>query len=227
MENLNTGITFDPGFTPEFVLAMNQATANSYFDLYNMVTNTNNYLGDGNTSALLGFVGNAGVGDNTKGFEFAFPLSALGNPSGSMKVFAMLVNDPVFGVTTTIGNQFLTHAGPSELNYGTGAIDFSSAIPNPINFQLSADCYSQTCVTTIAPVVPNFAAIPSICSGSIPPALPLTSLNGITGTWSPPAINNITSDTYTFTPALGQCANPVTINITVEPLPIISPLYHD
>jgi hypothetical protein len=33
--------------------------------------------------------------------------------------------------------------------------------------------------------------------------------------------------TYTFTRALGQCANPVTINITVEPLPIISPLYHD
>ena len=45
------------------------------------------------------------------------------------------------------------------------------------------------------PTVPTFNAIPNICQGSTnPPALPTTSNNGITGTWSPAVINtNATS----------------------------------
>ncbi|GAO45744.1 hypothetical protein FPE01S_19_00005, partial [Flavihumibacter petaseus NBRC 106054] len=43
------------------------------------------------------------------------------------------------------------------------------------------------------------------------------SLNGITGTWSPAVVNITTSGTYTFTPDAGQCAAPVSIDITVTP----------
>jgi hypothetical protein len=48
--------------------------------------------------------------------------------------------------------------------------------------------------------------------------LPLTSLNGITGTWSP-ALDNTTTTLYTFTPTAGQCATTATLTITVNPAP--------
>ncbi|GAO45737.1 beta strand repeat-containing protein, partial [Flavihumibacter petaseus] len=66
-------------------------------------------------------------------------------------------------------------------------------------------------------VTPTFAAIPTFCEGSAAPVLPAASLNGITGTWSPALVNNTTSGTYTFTPDAGQCAAPVSIDITVSP----------
>ncbi|MCL2511315.1 MAG: hypothetical protein FWF09_04630, partial [Bacteroidales bacterium] len=55
------------------------------------------------------------------------------------------------------------------------------------------------------------------CAGSTIPALPTTSNNGVTGTWTPP-INNTTTTTYTFTPTAGQCATTTQITITVKPL---------
>lgn len=227
LENLNSSITFDAGFTADYILAMNQATADSYFDLYNMTANTNNYLGSGNTSPLLGFVGNSGTGDYSKGFEFGIPMTALGNPSVSVKVFAMLVNDPGFGITpTTISNQFLTPCGAAEINYGNGLINFAAAAPNPIQFPLSADCFSQTCITVANSVTPTFSFPTSICNGTLAPTLPLISDNGVAGTWSPSTINNSASASYTFTPS-GGCAIPITVNITIAPNPIISPLFHD
>jgi hypothetical protein len=46
-------------------------------------------------------------------------------------------------------------------------------------------------------------------------ALPTTSTNSITGTWSP-AIDNTATTTYTFTPDAGQCANTATMTIAVN-----------
>jgi large repetitive protein len=65
--------------------------------------------------------------------------------------------------------------------------------------------------------LPVFAPIPAFCSGTTAPTLPTTSQNGITGTWSPATVSNTASGTYTFTPAAGQCALQVSINITVTP----------
>ena len=52
---------------------------------------------------------------------------------------------------------------------------------------------------------------------STAPALPATSNNGITGTWSPATINTAAAGTttYTFTPAAGQCAATVTMDIVI------------
>lgn len=63
--------------------------------------------------------------------------------------------------------------------------------------------------------VPTFPAIPPFCAGTNAPVLPTTSTNGITGTWSPATVSNTATGTYTFTPAGGQCANPITRTITV------------
>jgi gliding motility-associated-like protein len=68
-------------------------------------------------------------------------------------------------------------------------------------------------------VAPIFSQVPPVCFGDVIPPLPTTSLNGITGTWSP-AINNTDTTTYTFTPGIDQCGYAGIITITVNPLPI-------
>lgn len=117
---------------------------------------------------------------------------------------------------------------------GTGAITYSI---NGITFQasnvftgLAAGNYTvtvrdirgctstaATTITTIGSVVtPSFAAVAPICAGDVLAALPTLSQNGISGTWAP-ALNNTLTTTYTFTPGVGQCANPVTLTIVVNP----------
>jgi len=73
-------------------------------------------------------------------------------------------------------------------------------------------------ITIDSEILPTFAQIGPLCQNSIPPALPGTSSNGITGTWSPAAINtaNTGTITYTFTPDAGQCALPTTMDINIE-----------
>ena len=66
-------------------------------------------------------------------------------------------------------------------------------------------------------ITPTFTQVGPLCQNSTAPSLPLTSNNNITGTWSPATINTavVGTTTYTFTPAAGQCAVPVTMDITI------------
>ena len=88
-------------------------------------------------------------------------------------------------------------------------------------------CATTTTLTiTVNPnITPTFTAVAAICSGAPLSALPTTSTNGITGTWSP-ALNNTATTLYTFTPTAGLCATTTTLTITVNPLPITSIIYH-
>ena len=74
-------------------------------------------------------------------------------------------------------------------------------------------------VEIIAPTLPAFTQIAPICLNAASPTLPVTSDNGITGTWSPSVINTSASgtSTYTFTPDLGLCATITTMDITIDP----------
>ncbi len=78
-------------------------------------------------------------------------------------------------------------------------------------------CVSSTTLTITVnqPTTPTFTAVNPICSGATLNALPTTSNNSITGTWSP-ALNNTATTTYTFTPTAGQCASTTTLTITVN-----------
>ncbi|PLX05871.1 MAG: hypothetical protein C0596_15325 [Marinilabiliales bacterium] len=79
-------------------------------------------------------------------------------------------------------------------------------------------CASSTTLTiTVNPpgVVPTFDPVGPYCNGDAIPALPTTSTNGITGTWSP-AIDNTATTLYTFTPDIGQCATTNTLTITIN-----------
>ncbi len=80
-------------------------------------------------------------------------------------------------------------------------------------------------ITTSSNITPAIASIGPFCQFSIAPPLPTTTLNGITGTWSPSKVNTnvATNNTYTFTPDTGQCAIPVQIDIEV--LPVVNSLF--
>ncbi|WP_445719283.1 choice-of-anchor L domain-containing protein [Flavobacterium sp.] len=82
----------------------------------------------------------------------------------------------------------------------------------------AGQCATTTTLTiTVNPnVTPTFAAVAPICSGATLSALPTTSTNGINGSWSP-ALDNMVTTTYTFTPLAGQCATNTTLTITVNP----------
>ena len=73
-------------------------------------------------------------------------------------------------------------------------------------------------ITVNPNITPIFAQVAPICSGATLAALPTTSTNSITGTWSP-ALDNTATTTYTFTPTAGLCATTATMTITVIPLP--------
>ena len=75
-----------------------------------------------------------------------------------------------------------------------------------------------TKVITINPyITPTFSAIAPLCSGSTIAPLPTSSTNGIAGSWAP-ALNNLATTTYTFTPTpvTGQCLNTNTLTITIN-----------
>ena len=78
----------------------------------------------------------------------------------------------------------------------------------------TGQCATTTTMTvTVSQQTPTFTQIPAVCSGSSL-SLPATSSNGISGTWSP-AVNNMATTTYTFTPNAGECATTTTMTVTV------------
>ncbi|MFC6095145.1 T9SS type B sorting domain-containing protein [Flavobacterium qiangtangense] len=125
---------------------------------------------------------------------------------------------------------------PINICTGSSVPTLSATSPNGITGTWSPSAISNTasgiytftpnsgqCATSVSlsvtvgnSTIPNFEVTPlNICSGSSVPTLNTTSPNGITGIWSPSAISNTNSGTYTFTPNAGQCATSVSLNVTV------------
>lgn len=93
-----------------------------------------------------------------------------------------------------------------------------------------SQCGVETTVEiTVTPgVVPEFEQIEPLCQGSPGPALPGTSLNGVTGSWMPPIVNTSLAgiSTHIFTPEAGQCSSSFTmeIEITARVVPLFDPI---
>ena len=64
-------------------------------------------------------------------------------------------------------------------------------------------------------ITPFFAGVDPICSGTPLTPLPTTSSEGVQGVWTP-ALNNLATTTYTFTPNAGQCSPTTTMTIVVN-----------
>ena len=77
-------------------------------------------------------------------------------------------------------------------------------------------------------IIPEFDPLGPFCVGAVPPPLPTVSVNGITGTWNPSAIETSVAGvfSYTFTPDGNTCAVPFTmeIEITEYIVPVFDPI---
>lgn len=110
---------------------------------------------------------------------------------------------------------------PTTSNNGvTGT--WSPAINNTVTTTYTFTPSNGACAATanLSVVVnqkttPTFTNPGPVCQGATI-TLPTVSNDGTSGSWSP-AVNNMATTTYTFTPNAGQCANPQTMTITVNP----------
>ncbi len=127
--------------------------------------------------------------------------------AGSSPTYQWLLN------SQKVGTNSPTYSGSSFANNDAISCIVSANGPCAGGFDVS----NIIVLHVSAPVTPTFNAIGPLCQNSTPPTLPLTSKEGITGTWSPAIINTtaLGTVTYTFTPAAGSCANPATLNITI------------
>ncbi len=107
--------------------------------------------------------------------------------------------------------------------------------PNPnevyiIKCSIVSECYRTTYNLLFTPTNLNFAtptfnlSTSTYCENQTPNALPLTSIEGISGSWLPNTISTSYEGTYPyiFTPDQDQCANNIIVNITIKPLQSIT-----
>ena len=125
----------------------------------------------------------------------------------------LCLNSPAPSLPTTSLEGITGTWSPATINTSTvGSTTYTFTPTDPCGVPFSM-------VIVIDPLTtPAFTAIGTLCLNSTPPVLETTSLNGITGTWSPATINTAIAATtsHTFTPDAGQCAEPLTISITVD-----------
>jgi len=125
---------------------------------------------------------------------------------------------------------------------GVAGNSFNPAVAGPGSWTLTftalpGECAgSATTTATVTPLVtPALTPLGPYCQSNAPVPL-FTTQNGITGTWMGPGVtggntfNPATAGTgviaLTFNPNPGQCANPNTLNVTVNPsvTPALAPL---
>ena len=123
-----------------------------------------------------------------------------------------------------------------DLLWSTGATEVADTIVPPAGsntYSVSIDfgngCVASDDVGILVNALdsPTFDPIPPICVGDVL-VLPLTSIEGYTGVWSP-AIDNTQTTEYTFTPDAGQCASEQFVTVEVGPpstptFEVISPI---
>jgi gliding motility-associated-like protein len=160
--------------------------------------------------------------DNTRTTTYTFTPNA--GQCGTTASLTIEISDPITPTFDPIGPFTRGSAIPALPTVSNNGIrgTWSPAINNQqtttYTFRPNAGQCAVTTTLTIDItdlVVPTFDPVGPYCAGSVIPALPATSTNGITGSWSP-AINNQQTTTYTFTPEAGQSAGVARLTININ-----------
>jgi gliding motility-associated-like protein len=167
------------------------------------------------TVTVTGANGCTSTASTTITQDITAPVAAIANNTSTT---VLDCNTTSISLTASGGNGYSWSNGTSVV--GTNAALTVSA-PGTYTVTVTAanGCVDSEniSVTQVQNATPLFTQIPSICIGATINLLN-TSLNGITGTWSP-AVNNQATTTYTFTPTPGTCANSVNMTVVVHPYP--------
>lgn len=141
----------------------------------------------------------------------------------------------IFNINGAIGDviTYNINSGPSQTitigATGTQLVSVANVIVGQTIhltqvFNAAVTCtydLSVSATVTIVPQTPLFTQVNSICEGQQLNPLPTTSNNGVQGVWSP-ALNNLQTTTYTFTPSL-SCSSAT--NMTIIVIPKITPTF--
>jgi hypothetical protein len=123
--------------------------------------------------------------------------------------FTAVISNPAIGYVDATGTSFTaTNSGTTPIS-GVITVTPSAGGCNGL---------SQSLTLTVTPALtPTFSPFGPYCLGTGSHILPTTSSNGISGTWSPAAVNtNFPGTTnYTFTPTSEQCATSINTSISV------------
>jgi hypothetical protein len=167
-------------------------------------------------SAFYVFTANAGQCANSVNFDVTVTPNTI--PTFSFGTSLVIcAGDNVPTLATTSSNVLSGSWSPSTVDNQASAV--YTFTPDPVPGQ----CLTSTnfIVTVNQKVTPTFSfnSTLAICTGATVPALPTTSVNGITGTWNPAVVSNQASGTYVFTPNSGQCVTSgSTLSVTVTPV---------
>ncbi len=153
------------------------------------------------------------------GNTFTYTPSDITNgsiPVGTTYTWTVVDNPNVTGES----NQASAQSSISQTLTSTSLI--AETVTYSVTPTLGA-CNGQTFnidITVNPTTSPSFNPIGPYCSGVIISPLPTSSLNGISGTWSP-VLNNTATTNYTFTPTSNSapvCASNLNITLTINPV---------
>ncbi|MDR6969424.1 gliding motility-associated-like protein [Flavobacterium arsenatis] len=177
------------------------------------------------TNGITGTWSPAVINNTTNGSYTFTPTAGQCSVPFTLNVVISNSITPIFTIANTICSGSTAPSLPTTSNNGLTGTWSPAVISNTANGAYVFTPTAGQCgvpftlnVTVTTTVAPTFAISNNFCNGSVVPVLPTTSNNGITGTWSPTAINNTTNGNYIFTPTTGQCASTFTLNVTVSPI---------
>lgn len=197
------------GIEDGYVQQLNMTAGTSYAVLINNTNATNGFtLNWGGTGTFVG------PDANITGGPFVTCAGVPVSLDGSTSTDYTSLSWNFINGSGTPANA--TGPGPHSVTYPTAGTYV--AILNATS-ALGCTSVETATITVSSGVTPTFAAVPAFCSGQAAPAFPAqTNTPVVQGTWSPNAISNTASGTYTFTPNSGQCSTtPVNISVTVNP----------
>ena len=193
--NTYPNVTFTGVAPGDYTLVAHDLVTGCYSQPYSFTINAPVY-----NDPILGFSYTTPVcNDNAN----LLPIVDAGfNSGGSYSSTAGLVIDGITGEINVVGSTpgaytvtYTFNQDPSQcLNAGTSTFD----------------------VTITAGTVATFNSI-TLCEGDSNTQLPLTSLEGFTGTWDAATIDSsiVGTSTYTFTPTGGQCATQGALTVVI------------
>lgn len=212
-------VTINPVITPTFTFGSSLTICAGGFVPALTTTSVNGITGSWNPAVV----------DNQASGVYTFTPDA--GQCAATASYSVTVNPNItplfdFGTSVSICNNGAAPSLPATSNNGITGTWSPSVIDNQNSGAYTFTPDAGQCAVpanltvTVNPIVtPTFSIGTSltVCAGATVPALPTTSDNGITGIWSPSAIDNQNSGTYTFTPDAGQCATTATFMVTVTP----------
>ena len=192
-----------------------------YFDCEQRLAlnyNIKDLIFSGDDSVFFGFVGSTGGLTNIH--EVCFNSISFVDNLQLQDDFICEGGSKVIDATIPSGETYLWSPTNGISNPNIANPIFSPTTTTTYEVTIFDVCGNETTEEFTLSVLPiedaTFDPVDPICAGDSLADLPTTSTNGITGTWSP-AINNMETTTYIFTPD-NPCVNTFPLEIIVNPI---------